>query len=108
MKRHRYSRRHTSHVAQLILFDLGAQGLTRSDLAQRMGRSPQYVTDILNGRKQMDPYLAVQLEHLLNRPALDFLAAALEDERRTPRAQAWLQATTENGESASQSPTERP
>lgn len=63
-----------------------------------MGRSPQYITDILNGRKQMDPHLAVQLEHVLNRPALDFLAAALADERQTARVQAWLQATSENQE----------
>lgn len=97
MTRHRYSRRHTSQVAQLILADLERQGLTRSDLARRMGRSPQYITDILGGRKQMDPYLAVQLERLLARPALDFLAAALQDERRNPLLQTWLQAIDEPG-----------
>lgn len=103
MKRHRYSRRHDSHVAQLILSELARQHLTRSELARRLGRSPQYITDILNGRKQMDPYLAIQLEHVLNWPALDFLAAALNDERRGARALAWLQATTENSEGASSS-----
>ena len=95
MTRHRYSRRHASHVAQLILTELEEQALTRSDLARRMGRTPQYVTDILTGRKQMDPYLAVQLERLLNRPALDFLAAALEDERGNPLLQTWLQSIDE-------------
>lgn len=92
MSRRRYGRQHDSHVAQLLLAELEEQGLTRSDLALRMGRSPQYITDILTGRKQMDPYLAVQLERLLSRPALDFLAAALEDERGNPLLQTWLQA----------------
>lgn len=95
MSRHRYSRHHESHIAQLILTELERQGLTRSDLARRMGRSPQYITDILTGRKQMDPSLAVQLEHVLNRPALDFLAAALEDERRNPLRPTWLHAVDE-------------
>lgn len=88
--------RHTSQVARLILTELERQHLTRTHLAGRMGRTPQYVTDILTGRKRMDPYLALQLEHILNRPALDFLAAALEDERGHPRTQAQLRAMDQN------------
>lgn len=91
MNRRRYDRHHTSHVAQLILTELERHRLTRSDLAHRMGRRLQYITAILTGRKHVNPYLAAQLERLLSRPALDFLAASLVDERCNSLLLAWLQ-----------------
>lgn len=39
--------------------------IRQSELAERLGRSPQYVTDIIKGKKAMDVELALALEEVL-------------------------------------------
>lgn len=48
----------SQHLKEL----LEQRGLKNATLAERMGRSPQYVTDILKGKKVMDVDLAIELD----------------------------------------------
>ena len=44
---------------------LNSHGLKNTDLAEQLGRSAQYVTDIIKGKKAMDVELALQLQEVL-------------------------------------------
>ena len=46
---------------------LAAEGLSRADLANRLGRSPAYVSQLLNGSRNMTLRTLADMAHVLNR-----------------------------------------
>jgi HTH-type transcriptional regulator / antitoxin HigA len=67
-----------AHLA-LILQE---QGMKQAELAAMMGRPPQYVHDIIKGKKSMDARVAVELEEALSTPtASQWLEWELEHQR---------------------------
>ncbi len=46
---------------------LAAEGLSRADLAERLGRSPAYVSQLLNGSRNMTLRTLADMAHALNR-----------------------------------------
>ncbi|MDO4244546.1 MAG: helix-turn-helix domain-containing protein [Deinococcus sp.] len=58
------------------------QGLKQTELAALLGRTPQYVQDIIKGKKAMDARVAVELEEALRTPtASEWLGWELEHQR---------------------------
>lgn len=55
-----------SSPGELLQKALRDKGMTNVQLAELLGRSPQYVTDIIKGKKAMDVDLAIQLEQALD------------------------------------------
>lgn len=53
---------------ELLLARLKEQDLTQVDLATLMGRSPQYVSDMIKGKKRIDSLVALELEEALVTP----------------------------------------
>ena len=48
---------------------LAAVGMTQAELAKRMGRPPQAISEIIRGTKAITPRTAIQLELVLGMPA---------------------------------------
>jgi len=48
---------------------LEARGLKQVELAQRMGRPVQVISEIINGKKEITAQTAIELEHVLSLPA---------------------------------------
>jgi len=51
-----------THPGEVLNEELDARGMTQKDLAEKMGRSPQIVNMIINGRKGISAETAVDLE----------------------------------------------
>lgn len=51
---------------EIVLAELKAQGYTQADAATLMGRSAQYVNDIVKGKKRIDPLVAMELHDVLD------------------------------------------
>ena len=65
---------------------LESRGMKNVELASLLGRSPQYVTDIIKGKKDLDVELALQLEQVLGSEpsAQDWMTWVIEYRRQTP------------------------
>ena len=50
---------------ELLGEEIGVRGMTQRELATLMGRPPQVVNLIINGKKAITPQTAIQLEHAL-------------------------------------------
>ena len=50
---------------QCLQHELEKRGMRNTQLAEALGRTPQYVTDIIKGKKALDVPLALQLERVL-------------------------------------------
>ena len=50
---------------ELLGEEIEARGMTQRELATRMGRPPQVVNLIINGKKAITPQTAIQLERAL-------------------------------------------
>ena len=50
----------------LLAEELVARGMTQRALAQQMGREPKIISEIIQGRKQITPETALQLETALD------------------------------------------
>ena len=53
---------------EILAEELGARGLSQSELARRMNRPVQAINEIVRGRKLITPETALQLEHVLGIP----------------------------------------
>ena len=49
--------------------ELESRGLTQKELARRMGRPPQVVSELCRGKKEITADIALDLEHVLETPA---------------------------------------
>ena len=49
--------------------NLKAMGVSQADLARRMGRPVQAISEIVRGKKEITPDTALQLEYVLGMPA---------------------------------------
>jgi HTH-type transcriptional regulator/antitoxin HigA len=64
---------------EIVLKDIKAAGYTQAEVATLMGRSAQYVNDIVKGKKRIDPTVAVELaEALETKTAQQWLTLELE------------------------------
>ena len=64
----RYSRR----IAIKIAMAMKQQNITRQDLAERMGCSPQYLSRLLKGEENFSLETICKLENALNVPILQY------------------------------------
>jgi HTH-type transcriptional regulator / antitoxin HigA len=55
--------------------------ITQSSFAQKLGRTPQYVNDLIKGKKGFDPEVALELEAILDVPAIQWLQYELAYKR---------------------------
>lgn len=58
-----------------------AKGWERQDLAQRMGVTPSYISNLETGNKEIQQHRRIQLGLLFDRPADDFLPQDVLRER---------------------------
>ncbi|MBQ9174947.1 MAG: helix-turn-helix transcriptional regulator [Bacteroidales bacterium] len=63
----------SAHIALAVKQELRAHGMTRQELAERMGASPQDVWRILEGKENLTLQTISQLEEALGRPLLRIL-----------------------------------
>jgi HTH-type transcriptional regulator / antitoxin HigA len=68
--------------AQLLVEALKTQGLSQTDLALILGRTPQYVNELVKGKKIFDATVALELEDALGISATIWLMAQLEVQRQ--------------------------
>ena len=69
------ARKHRLLAQEILILDatetvcewLAAEGLSRADLAKRLGRSPAYVSQLLNGSRNMTLRTLADMAHVLNR-----------------------------------------
>lgn len=54
---------------QLLEEELAARGMTQKDLAEKMGRPPQAINEIIRSKKALTAVTALQLEQALGIPA---------------------------------------
>lgn len=54
---------------EFLAEELKQRGMSQADLAQRMGRPPQVISDILRARKEITPQTAIELEAVLGMSA---------------------------------------
>lgn len=64
----RYSRR----IAIKIAMAMKQQNISRQDLAERMGCSPQYISRLLKGEENLSLETICKLENALNMPILQY------------------------------------
>ena len=68
-----YARRPESDAAippgGLLAEELEARGMTQRELALRMGRPPQAISEIVRGRKAITARTAIEIERALGTPA---------------------------------------
>ena len=64
----RYSRR----IAIKIAMAMKQQNISRQDLAERMGCSPQYISRLLKGEENLSLETICKLENALNVPILQY------------------------------------
>src|SRR5258708_7779425 len=57
------------HPRGLLVEELEARGITQKRLAEAMGRPPQVISEIVNGKKAITAETALQLERVLDIPA---------------------------------------
>lgn len=76
---------------QLLEEELAARGMSQKELAERMGRPPQAINEIVRGKKALTAETALQLEHALGIPA--YLWIRLEGEYRLALARRQLTGT---------------
>jgi len=69
---------------ELLREELEAREMTQKDLATRMGRPAQMVSEICRGKKEITPDTALDLEEILDIPAYVWLS--LESEYRVTLA----------------------
>ena len=55
----------------LLAETLQERGISQVDLAQMLGRSPQFVSDLIKGKKEFDSTVAIELEEALEHPTAD-------------------------------------
>jgi HTH-type transcriptional regulator / antitoxin HigA len=66
---------------------LQTRGMSQADLAQLLGRTAQYVSDLIKGKKAFDPLVAIELEEALENPsAEDWVRWQLAYERQQRHA----------------------
>ena len=58
-----------SPPGETILETIEALGISQADLAERMGRTPKMVNEIIKGKTILTPQTALQLEQILGVPA---------------------------------------
>ncbi len=63
-----YSRK----IAIKVAMEMKCQGLTRQDVATRMGCSPQYVSRLLKGEENLSLETICKLENVLNMAILQY------------------------------------
>ena len=57
------------HPGELLAEEIECIGMTQQELATRVGRSPQFVSAIINGLESIQPDLAEELEKVLGIPS---------------------------------------
>ena len=57
------------HPGEHLAEDLEARGMTQRELARRMGRPPQVINEIVQGKKRITAKTALGLERVLGTPA---------------------------------------
>ena len=57
------------HPGELLAEELQARKMTQTELAKRMGRPKQAISEIIHGKKNITPETALQLEAVLGTPA---------------------------------------
>lgn len=62
---HEFDNRACARLAQTVL---DQQDITRKDLARLIGVSPQYLGDVMKGRRRWTPYLVEQLMRNSRKP----------------------------------------
>jgi HTH-type transcriptional regulator / antitoxin HigA len=55
----------------LLTKTLQERGISQVDLAQMLGRTPQFVSDLIKGKKEFDSTVAIELEEALEYPTAD-------------------------------------
>lgn len=73
---------------QLLEEELAARSMSQKDLAEKMGRPPQAINEIIRGKKSLTVETALQLEDALGVPA--YLWVRLEGEYRLALARRQL------------------
>lgn len=63
----------TPHPGVFIKERLEAEGITQKQFAEIVHMSPQYINDVLKGRRSISVNLAIQLERRFGRRALMWL-----------------------------------
>ena len=56
------------HPGELLSEEIECIGMTQQELATRIGRSPQFVSAIIEGMQNIQPDLAAELEEVLGIP----------------------------------------
>ncbi|MEX1022212.1 MAG: HigA family addiction module antitoxin [Dehalococcoidia bacterium] len=57
------------HPGELLSEEIEARGITQRELAARIGRPPQAISEIVTGKKAITAETAIQLEAALGVPA---------------------------------------
>lgn len=57
------------HPGELLVEELEVREMTQKQLAEAMGRPPQVINEIVNGKKAITAETALQLERVLDIPA---------------------------------------
>ena len=74
------------------------QGMSQAELAERTGRTPKHINEVVKGRANITPALALQLERVLGVPAsfwnnrqrqYDAYAAQMQEQRRLGEGAEW-------------------
>ncbi|MBI2171128.1 MAG: HigA family addiction module antidote protein [Chloroflexi bacterium] len=73
--------------------ELEARGLTQKELARRMGRPPQVVSEICRGKREITADIALDLERALETPAYIWMNLESQYQLRLARQRRQLSAT---------------
>lgn len=74
-----------STVAQRLRACIDGRHMTQADTAQRLGISPQYLSDVLRGRRKVSPRLALRIERVLGLDAGAILHGQVTEELKALR-----------------------
>lgn len=78
--RNQYDPDYAVPVGWVLEERLDAQGMTRSELARRCGRSPELISEIILGKARLDPETALQFQKVLGVQASVWLGIARDSE----------------------------
>ncbi len=75
-------------IASELRVELDLRGWAQADLARVLGWPVQAVSEIMQGKRRVDPEMALDLEQLTTRPAEEWLAIQAEQDLREVRRKA--------------------
>lgn len=74
-------------IAQTLRYFQERNNWTQAELARRLGISPQYLSDLVAGRRNLSPRLALALERVTGRRAAHWLEDDSDRRLRIARAE---------------------